>query len=261
MSRLTFSIVFEKNKGSVLSSDELIELYLFGIPIQNRAGGTLGKSTISSYIKFAQEEVENWLGIKFWKQVIEEDRDFMMDDFKNWGYVRVSFPVLKAFQLNGFINSVRQIEYPPEWLSVRKTSDNVFYRHIYIVPQHTLQGTVNSVIYSGVTPHLGFLGQSTIPNYWSVRYCTGFKKIPSELLNFVGKLAALNVFRIAGDLILGAGISSKSLGIDGLSQSISTPIGGANSAFGARIEGYLKDLAAVQDRLYNTYKGFTVLSF
>jgi len=260
MGALTFNISYKKNSGLIISPEELLELYFFGIDIYDKHGGSISNDIISTTIQAAQDEVEKYLNLKCQKQIIKEDRDFFMDDFKAWGYIRVSYQANKAFELLGFINQVRQIQYPPEWLSVRKSSDDFYYRHIYIVPQHTLQGTVNSVIYSGVTPHLGFLGQTTIPNYWSITYCTGFEKVPFDLLNFIGKLAAINIFRIAGDLILGPGISSQSLGIDGLSQSVGTTKSGTTSAYGGRIQGYLEDLQKTLPRLYNTYKGFTVTS-
>jgi len=261
MGSLVFNISYKKNSGLILSAAELLELYFFGININDKNGGEISADTIDSFIAAAQDEIEKYLNIKFQKQIIQEDRDFFMDDFKAWGYIRVSYPAVKAFALNGYINTVRQIQYPPEWISTRKTSDNFHYfRHIYLIPQQTLQGQVNSVIYSGVTPHLGFLGQTTIPNYWSITYCTGFDKVPYDLMNFIGKLAAINLFHIAGDLILGAGIASQSLGIDGLSQSISTTSSATNAGYGARITGYWEDLKKSLPRLYNTYKGFTVTS-
>ena len=73
------------------------------------------------------------------------------------------------------------------------------------------------------------------PNYWHAKYLTGFKKIPNDLLNVLGMLASINVLNIAGDIILGAGIASYSLSLDGLSQSISSTSSATNSGYGARI--------------------------
>jgi len=71
----------------------------------------------------------------------------------------------------------------------------------------------------------------------------------------IGKLAAINIFHQLGDIILGAGIASQSLGIDGLSQSISTTSSATNAGYGARITGYLADLKQARVDLKNKYDG------
>ena len=70
-------------------------------------------------------------------------------------------------------------------------------------------------------------------------------------------MAAVDVFAIAGDLILNPGISSQSLGIDGLSQSASISSG---SAFQNRIKQYQKDIDEQTKILRSKYKGITMLS-
>ena len=94
--------------------------------------------------------------------------------------------------------------------------------------------------------------------YWRVRYLTGFTEIPTDLLNVIGKTAAINIFHIAGDLILGAGIASFSLGVDGLSQSISSTSSATNAGYGARILGYQDDIKKMMPILIAKYGGFTV---
>jgi len=126
-----------------------------------------------------------------------------------------------------------------------------------LVPGNSSART-NAIVYSGKTPHLGYLGRTQIPNYWRITYCTGFNKIPNDLKNFIGKLAAINIFHILGDLILGAGIASQSIGIDGLSQSISTTSSATNAGYGARIIGYSDDLKRQKTTLEAYYRGFNM---
>ena len=68
-------------------------------------------------------------------------------------------------------------------------------------------------------------------------------------------------FNIGGDLILGAGIASMSLGIDGLSQSVATTSSAENSGFSSRIIMYNKEIKSTLEKLKGIYKGinFTVL--
>jgi len=260
MPSLQFDILFKKNEGLILSPQELLELYFYGIKIESEDGTEISNQVLATYIEAAQREIEKYLNIKLVPQIIEEDKDFYREDFRHFNYLRTTYPVVEAISLFGFFADVKQIEYPPEWLSERRTSDGeLFHRHVYIIPGFK-EAEIFPIIFSGITPHLYFLGQPSLPNYWKIKYKTGFDTVPKDLLEVVGKLAAIKLFHILGDLILGAGIASTSLGIDALSQSISTTSSATNSGYGSRILGYVEDIKRALEKLKNYYKGFTVQS-
>lgn len=260
MPSLSFHVVARKNDGLILSPSELIEIFLFGIPLRGKDGKYMSQTTIRTFIKAATEEIEKYLSIKIIKQVIKEDKDFNLNEFKNWSFVRTTYPVVKAHAMDGYINDTQQINYPKEWLSTRTTSDgSLYHRHIYLIPANSGVGT-NSIVYTGITPYLGFFGNSQIPNYWKMSYCTGFNSVPNDLLNFIGMLASLNIFMIMGDIVLPPGISSTSIGIDGLSQSLSSAVSSQSGAFGGRIKAYLTSIETSLKRLTNYYKGFEIQS-
>lgn len=251
----TFKIKYRKNTGLVMSPAELLEQYFYGTPIKEQDGREMSENTIRLYIDAAQKEIEKFLNLKLKPQIIEEEKDFYWLDFRQWGFMRMTYMVRFPLDLIGFISDQEQIRYPREWLSFRKTSDGeLYHRNLYLVPGNNNVRT-NAIVFSGVTPHLGFLGRHEIPNYWRVTYCTGFDKVPSDLVNFIGKLAAINIFHILGDLIIGAGIASQSIGIDGLSQSIATTSSATNAGYGARIIGYTNDLKLSLPKLDSYYKG------
>ena len=252
MGSLTLNINYGKNQGLILSPSEIKDLYFFGISLKSKDGQTISDEDIATYIGASQQEVERYFNIKLEKQVIEETRDFYRDDFRNWSFVRFSFPIVEAEKLTGTLNGVMQIDYPKDWLSVKKTNDSLKGRNMYIVPN---VGTAQTgAIYSGLMPNIGFLNQSFVPNYWIGRYITGFEVIPDDLINFIGKLTAINIFRIMGDLIFGPGITSQTVGIDGVSQAIS------GTMYKGRIEGYLSDLKELTKRLGYTYTSLEMLS-
>ena len=251
---LNFDIVYNVNDGLIFSPSEFIDMYLYGIPLIDKQGNSIPTSLITNIIKSAQQEVENWLSVKLNKQVIFEEKDYFREDWLSWGYLRTTYPVNEVFELKGFVNSIQQMDLPKEWLSCRKSNDEIKFRQVHVIPI-TASTIQTSNIYNGVVP-LGFFQNNNIPNYWKIIYISGFDTIPLDLYNFIGKLASLNIFHIMGDLILGApGITAKSISIDGLSQSYST-----QSGFKNRIDGYLKDLAESKDKLYTFYKGITILS-
>ena len=261
---LSFTSKFKKKDELILSPQELLNTYFYGIQITESQGTSMSSEVIKRFIQAAQEEVEKWLGIKIAKQIITEDKDFHRNDWYSWGYIRTTYPCSKGLSLDGYIGEVKQIQYPTEWLSVRHTSDGeLYHRHLYLVPS-TNSPSPSMVVYTGMTPHLSLTGSITVPNYWRISYETGFCKVPKDLLNFIGMLAAINIFHIMGDIILGApGVSSQSIGIDGLSQSYSAKSDG----YGGRIKGYLEMMNGtngrdgLKERVYNYYKGFTVSSF
>lgn len=257
MPSLTLDIVSKIDTETVLSVDRLQSLYLYGVQVQDKSGHSIPDSTYEFFLKSAQSEIEKFLGIKLTKQIIEENLDFYLDEFKNWGYVQTCYPVLKPFQLIGFLGNVRQIEYPSGWLTSRKTSDGeTFYRRIFIVPVQSSEIVTQgaSILYSGVLPYTALTSFRNIPNYWTCVYCTGFEKVPQDLLDLIGKLAAINILNIAGDLVLGkSALSSISLSIDGLSQSTSS----SPSAYGPRIKALKDEIATSTKRLRTYYRGIT----
>jgi hypothetical protein len=259
MPSIRYSIQCKKNDSPV-SPAELVNRYFFGIPIVDQAGNIMNEESLEFYINAAVASVEGFLNLKMKKQIIEETLSYNLRDFKAWGFCPTSFPVIKAHALTGFIGNIEQVVYPAEWLSTKRTNDPTgFHRSVYMVPTSG-NAKHNTVAYSGITPHAGWFGQPTIPNYWTIKYCTSFEKIPEDILDFVGKLAAINVFHQLGDIILGAGIASQSIGIDGLSQSISTTSSATNAGYGARVTGYITDLKGSKDQLKEKYDGMVMMS-
>lgn len=108
---------------------------------------------------------------------------------------------------------------------------------------------------SGLTTQLGSQHFRMIPDYWDFQYITGFDldHMPMDLINLTGKLATFGPLGIAGDLILGAGIAAQSIGVDGLSQSISSTSSAINAGYGARIIQYQKEIAETVKRLKLVY--------
>lgn len=79
--------------------------------------------------------------------------------------------------------------------------------------------------------------------------------IPRDILDAMGKRAAIGVLDVAGDLIAGAGIANKSTGLDGVSQSVGTTSSATNAGYGARIIHYEQQLKRDMPRLRAKYQG------
>ena len=259
MPNLKLKIQYNINTELIMSPTELIENYLFGIPMCSNDGRKMSMDAISQHIQNAQEQVESLFSIKLRKQVIEENRDFNRQEFMSWGYIRTMYPIVCIDNLEGWINDVCQITYPKEWLSKKEQSDVAVYRNLYLIPNSGSRGgakmSQNSVIYNGISPHLGWFGQSYIPNYWRARYVTGWDKVPSDLFDFISKLAALNVLAVIGDVLYGIGISSIQISLDGVSQSTPLTRSSQGGLFSGRIKTYLEELDRMMPALKSKYRG------
>lgn len=266
MAVLTLRAKYSIEEGLIMSPSLFIESYLYGLPLFERAGYGDIYRIIKDKLLAAQVEFENFLNIKFRPQVIEESRDFIREEWRRWGFVRVTYPISKIHRLDGYVNDIRQITYPEEWLSIHQSSDKASgtsaYRNVYIIPNVGKNSTAisSAVVYSGITPHLGFLGEHHIPNYWRVTYCTGFTTVPRDIKDAIGKYASCQVLALLADITFGAGIASLSLGFDGFSQSLGTTQSAENSLYSARVKQYQTELKETLQRLKDTYRGMMIES-
>jgi len=264
MPSFNFIIKNKKNKGLIVNGRELKTLYFYGIDITNQQGTDLNDITLETYIRQAQEEVESYLSIKLLKQVIEENSDYYRDEFRGTGFVKTEFTVNKALKLEGYIGEQKQLNYPQEWLTENKSNGIGTARQILVVPNSNVSTmSINAGLFAGaVIPYLGLVNSNSIGSYWHKTYITGFgfESLPYEILDLVGKYASIKVFNLLGDIVIGAGIASMSLSLDGMSQSIATTSSAENASYSARIKQYLSEIKDTLNKLKGIYKGISLTS-
>ena len=254
---------YRKNTDLIINPNELLDLYFYGIDISSTDGTRLSSGVIETYIRAAQSEIEKYLAIKLKKSLETETTDYYRDDFTiGYPVIETSFQVNEPYTCMGLLNSIEQINYPKQWLSANKSEGKGWGREISIVPNGSAVSGNTDVILTGVMNQYSFQSQRQVPNYFTVQYTTGFDydKVPYDLLNVIGKISAISVLAIAGDILLGAGIASQSLSIDGLSQQIATTNSATSSAFNARILQYQKEVKETLNKLKAYYKGFNFVS-
>jgi hypothetical protein len=262
MPKVTYTISLKDDETLLINSSELLDNYFYGIPICNDGGQQLSNDTIKQKIGVAQRTIENLLGIKFTKQLIRETTNFITEEWGVWNFVKARFNVRKAMALEGYYNQTLQLSYPKDWLSIRQESSSlevdrdVTFKNIFVVPSgNTNTPTVQGVTFNSLAPYV--MSTGFIPNYWFVTYFTGFEKVPEEIIDVIGKLAAIQLFAILGDVYLGVGMSSSSISLDGLSQSTSLLKSNQSGIYGARIRQYAMDLFGENGRggLIDSLKG------
>lgn len=258
MAQLTLTIKYRKNTGVVFSVQEIQSLYLYGISVQGSNGSSFPDETIQFFIESAQKEVENYFNLLFVKQLIELETTsyYRADYWTQFPILQTKFPVREPMSLIGMLAKMEQIIYPQGWLFCARNQQGVGKRRISVVPTGSSTSQVNAeVILTGITSQIGMQRFENIPDYWNMQYITGFDldQIPTDLIDLVGKLASIGVLNIAGDLILGAGIASMSLSIDGLNQAIGTTSSAENSGYSARIKMYVSEVKETVKRIKLVY--------
>lgn len=258
MPTINFKIKYPKNDGLIISPSELVSQYLFGLPLCTKDGRPLDINSIQKKIEISQSRIEKYLMVKLSRQMVSEQRDFMRNDYFAWGFASLSYPLVEPLSLTGWINSTKQTTFPLNWVSRAKSNlEEITNRNLHIVPGGDSSPTTNSVVFVGIVPNLNYLGAQSIPNYWTVEYITGFKKVPADIYDAVCKMAAIEVLAIIGDIVLHPGISSVSLSFDGLSESLSSTKSGQTTAYSARIKQYSDYLTQAMPELKNFYKGLS----
>ena len=256
----TITLLGKYKTGSALpiSAQQLRSEYMFGVPT-NFEGKSLSDSVIEKRIKRVVSRLEGILELKLSPTIIEEEHDFIRKDWQEWSFINVGYPVHNAIAIEGAFNSQVQIQYPQSWLSARKSSENIYFRQIHIVPGGRDSVTVNQegVYFNAVMPHVGLLGLRNIPNYWKFTYCTGWdsSELPDDILDVIAKITAVSLLHIAGDILLGgAGLASIRVGLDNLSVSKNTTMSSTSSGYGARVKAYTTELQTQLKELKMKYR-------
>lgn len=248
----------DPSKSLVFSVSEFKEQFLWGIPLCNPVTGqSISDEVFQQKLFSAQKKLEMFIGIKLFKQIIEENKDYVREEFQSWGCIKTSYQINEPIRLQGCLNDQVQITYPKEWLSSKKSNDHIRFNNLYVIP-NGMNNSTTTFLATSYSQYFSFYGARIIPNYWKVKYWTGFDNIPDDLIGVIGKIASLEILPIIEMSIGGVGgamfgLASQSLSLDGLSQSVSKANGG--NIFQSRIKQYGEELLKELPRLKSVYGG------
>ena len=173
-----------------------------------------------------------------------EEKDYRLNDYADWGFLMLNnYPVISVSKMemvffrdeDGLPQTVQEI--PSNWIRVQN-HDGI----IRLIPNARFPASLQVGQSGNFFPEI--LRTNMIPNLWRLTYDYGFEdgKVPSMLNQMIGYIAAIQALIIAGNLVIGAGIASESLSIDGLSQNIVTTASAENSSYSATIKEYQRIL-------------------
>lgn len=204
--------------------------FLFGIPLVTRNKNPItGKPDVKTpddladHILRAVATIEMEAGIDIFPVKRAERHPFDRNFMEMYGYMRTQHkPIMSVDKLAIKPGNGEDIYVTPnEWISTGHFAKG----QINIVPlvpaTYTQFSTAAGT--SGAAFLIAMQGMGWIPAYWEIQYTTGFPgaMVPRVINEIIGCQAAIDV---CNDMAAANfQISSHSLGIDGMSQSQSTP--------------------------------------
>jgi hypothetical protein len=244
----------DQSAAGVLSVQELKDIFLFGLDLTDDAGNEFPDIMFEWGIRSAIAWTERKLDLRIKPTVFTGERyDYVRNDYLNWTIIKLrESPVISVERVAvTWPSNTEVIVFPDDWIQLRPDVGQ-----INIVPT---SGTYSQVLLTAGGSFLPLVasGRDFVPNILEVDFTAGFAEgqVPQDLLDLIGKLAAFAPLNVAGDLIVGAGIASKSVSIDGLSQSINTTSSATNAGYGARLVQYTKEIKEAVPMLRRYYKG------
>lgn len=234
----------------------LIANFLFGIDLTDGDGNPFPDSMFELAIGHAFGLASIELGIDIlptdYVGANAERHDFNARDQRPYAMFTLDHrPIREIVSCKAYYpgNDEPIVDFPVTWLQTTIPEAG----RVEIVPA---VGSVPNIIGQAV-PLIHTRWGGFFPGMYHWEYRTGFPagQIPQELLYFVGLASSLLFLNIAGDLVAGAGLASKSISIGGLSQSLSTTNSATNAGYGARLGLWNKEIKSLEQRLRGKYHG------
>lgn len=200
------------------------ERELFGIPLRDPVTKKeMTDEMIHEFILDAVTLAEQETGLNIFPTQIDERQEFDRNEYMTMGYMRLKQRPVSSIESLSITasNDLKIWRVSNDWI------DNGYLAkgQIYIIPINiatAVQGSQGAG--AGGAAFLAILGQQGyVPAYWRVKYTTGFPDglLPRNVNYLIATIAAIEILVKMAQANAKSG--SRSIGIDGLSQSTSNP--------------------------------------
>jgi hypothetical protein len=229
--RLPFSVEFLKTN------------YMFGLDLTNDQGEEYPDSMFEFYIMAGLRWVERQIDIPLAPKVVTDERhDYIVKDYRQWVWLNLNEkPIISVESVKlEYPIGVSAFTFPADWVTFSKSTPS---SRIQIVPK---TGALSQILITKAGNLFPMLQATVdyIPDAFTVNYTAGFPdgEIPEDIVHLMAMFATIGPLNIAGDLLGGAGIASKSVSIPGIHQSFNTTSSATSAGYGSRILEYQKEI-------------------
>ncbi len=223
-----------------VTPDYIRNNFLYGLDLTDENANPLPDTLYWHGIKAAYHWLEQVLNIDIIARTYTaEEADFIQGEYRRFVFLQTKhYPVTEVTKIVGkYYGS--NVNFPSDWIRLKKRMGI-----INLVP---VEGTFTQFMYpqgGSILPILS--GVDYVPNFWQITYKTGFatNELPYNLRDVIAKRACYMPLNILGDLVGGVAVASKSIGVDGLSQSLNTTSSAENAGYSARLRQYEREFKA-----------------
>lgn len=217
----------------------------------------------------AVAEAEKIFDVAILPRVQVDRMDYHREDFNAFAYLQTNYrPILQVNDLTLYYNNQTILSVPDEWLKVTNRTGQ-----IQVSPSVLMQGlntTITPTIYPiinspyGMTPS-PYQETEFAPQMLGVTYVTGMMPrtgragvnydwmIQPDMLGYIAKLAAIEILERYGRSILGPGIASYSVHVDGIGTNVDTTQSPEFAATSGEIKNLQDDMKSIEQRLRKFY--------
>lgn len=229
MPQITYDISLYKNRIALTASEFTVKVFFGALPIDPITKQQYSYAYTESLILTAQQGLEDAFSVVVNKALLVEKQAYTPNYQNKSLQIPLYFPIEKPLLLLGGINGNHTTRIEESELLGGENSRQTRSRFLKVNKLGYHYGNAN--YYSGYGNYGSY---SQIPGFWTVYYTVGYDVAPLDFIQYTEKLAELELCNLAGEFVgLGSGIASKSISLDGLSQSVS---GSARPGFADRIK-------------------------
>ena len=185
--------------------------------------------------------------------VINDDYDFITSPVTfyprtpgQWIDIQFPFPsLLRIDQLYGAVANTRVVSINTEWIETAEKSG-----YTQLVPFNTEL----AFDFIGLVWVESLRSATPIPNFWHYNLLAGLRNCPGDVLELIGRHAAIPILTAAGAAFRG-GYSSQSISRDGVSESVSYTSSAIYGIYSASIEDYRNWIREHLPAIRSRYRG------
>ena len=201
---------------------------------------------------------------------VQVDRlDYHRNDFNAFSYLQTNLrPILTIKDVLLYYNNQDILHIPSEWIKASnrtgqlQVSPSIFMEGLNTTITPTLYPIFNSPYDMSPTP---YQNMEYAPQMLGVTYVAGMMPhtgrtgvnydymIQPDMLSYVAKLAAQEIISKWSRNIIGSGIASYSVAVDGISTNLNTTASAENSAATAEVAQLDRDLKRIREHLADFY--------
>lgn len=238
----------------MLTAAQLKIRYLFGIDLTDSQGNEIPEEVLQHQINTAVSYLEHKLDIVIRPTRFLERYDYRALDYSEFNFIQLKKrPLSDVHALKAKFPANRElVNYPKEWFVQEKES-----AQIQLSP---VEGTFSGLIVTAGGQYVPLIygTKSYWPHLFEIDYTAGFcaDQIPVIINEMIGLQASIGLFEILGDIVLGPGISSENVSLDGAGVGKTLTASAMYSAYSARIESYRKKMQDYTETVRKYYNGF-----